>query len=102
MTTDQIEHTPINYGVVVFDNYGGDYSVHVVDEQRWNQIQSLPFSGQAYCQAVGWLTSDLREETDPPNDAPVRVGSCLKEYFCQHYVIEPTDVIGAMLGILFL
>jgi hypothetical protein len=70
----------MRYGVVVFDNNGGDYSVHVVDEERWNQIKALPFSGQAYCEAVGWLTSDAREETDPPRDAPVRVGSCFKEF----------------------
>lgn len=94
----------------MFDLSGGDFAVHFVDSERWEQIREFHAAidesesrwEDRFNEIVGWLTSD--DETDAPTDAPPRRGSLLKTIYTQTFVIESVNggVEGRLLGVLTL
>lgn len=85
-------------GLIVFDLQGGDAAFVLVDAQRWHQIFSV-YDGWAdehdvagLSEVVGWLTTD-DASCDRPAKAPEeRVGTIIRTWHTQNYVIEPVHM----------
>jgi len=104
-------------GLVISNMYGGEYAVKLLDDQAWNQIAGIPDLVQAYAEKtgksyanvfgrwVGWLAFDDSEEEDKcpqPDGCPAKVGRILNTWYCQAPVIEPTEIVEDIGGIVFL
>lgn len=96
------------FGIVCFDLGGGDVAFHFVDRARWDQILGV-YNSEDESQGwkdrmvdtIGWLTADDRSETDPPSNAPVRVGTLIGTRYTQTFAMEPVSgVTGSLIGIL--
>jgi hypothetical protein len=100
------------FGIVMFDLSGGDFAVHFVNRERWEQIRETHAAidesesrwENRFNEIVGWLTCDDETEINAPTDAPVRRGSLLKTIYTQTFVIESVNggVEGRLLGVLTL
>lgn len=90
-------------GLVVEDLSGGDYVIHLVSSELWQQIQGLRATKTytTFAEHVGWLCC-TDPDVDRPKGAPDREGTICRTWHAQRGVIEPVDIVDNLAGILFL
>jgi hypothetical protein len=79
---------------VVIDMMGGDFCVAILDDERWQQItefweQPNWDSAKAHELVLHFARDEARLAPDEIDvNLPPFKGKCIKEYFCQEFVIE--------------
>jgi hypothetical protein len=104
-------------GLVISDGNGGDFSVTLLDDPAWDQIERLPYLAETYAKEHGksysevfelwaaWLTFDdsgEEEKCPKPPGCPQREGRITTTWYCQAPVIEKVNIVDNISGIVFL
>ena len=97
-------------GLVIKDLMGGDFAVHLVNDDMWQQILAVKselsatgrYDDAGFAKVVAWLM-DEGEPAAPELGCPAqREGFIVQTWYCQAPIIEPARIVDNIDGIVFL